>query len=106
MQYGELEMKKSGFFSVLLGLVFAVSVNTPISMAAAKSKIVWHKNLKNAFKPAKQQGKPLMVEFMAEWCPSCKMTEDSTFVNPAEIKKADRFFPVRIVMDSVLAEAK
>ena len=40
-----------------------------------------------------------MVEFMAEWCPSCKMMEDSTFVNPGVIEKADRFIPVRIDVD-------
>ena len=92
-------MKKSSFFSVLLCLVFAVRVNPPISMAAVKSKIAWHKNLKDAFKLAKQQNKPLMVEFMAEWCPSCNMMEDSTFINPAVIEKADRFIPVRIDVD-------
>jgi thiol:disulfide interchange protein DsbD len=84
-------------------------MNPPISTAVAKSKIAWHKNLKDAFKLAKQQNKPLMVEFMAEWCPSCSMMEDSTFVNPAVIKKADRFVPVRIDVDrqkDVAAEYK
>ena len=102
-------MKKSNFISVLLCLVFAVSVNTPISMAAVKPKIAWHKNLKDASKLAKQQNKPLMVEFMAEWCPSCNMMEDSTFINPAVIKKADRFVTVRIDVDKqkdVAAEYK
>jgi thiol:disulfide interchange protein len=92
-------MKKSGFFNVLLCLIFAVGAIMLDSAAMARPKIAWHKDIRDAFKLAKQQGKPLMVEFMAEWCPSCKMMEDSTFVNPEVVEKTDRFVPVRIDVD-------
>jgi thiol:disulfide interchange protein len=102
-------MKKTDILSILLCLVLTAGMNASISTAAVKPKITWHKNLKDAFRLAKQQGKPLMVEFMAEWCPSCKMMEDSTFISPAVIEKADRFVAVRIDVDrqkDVAAEYK
>jgi thiol:disulfide interchange protein len=92
-------MKKPGLFVVLTCFVSVVCANAPLSNAAAKSKIAWHRNLKEALNLAKQHGKPLMLEFMAEWCPSCKMMEDSTFIDSAVIEKTGRFIPVRIDVD-------
>jgi thiol:disulfide interchange protein len=67
--------------------------------SALKSGVAWHQDLRAAIKQAAKLDKPLMIEFMAEWCPSCKMMEDSTFVNPGVIERADRFIPVRIDVD-------
>jgi thiol:disulfide interchange protein len=85
--------------AVLLILVFASAINAQSPGPAVKSGIDWKRNLKAAFELAAKQDKPLMVEFMAEWCPSCKMMEDSTFVDPGVIEKAARFVPVRIDVD-------
>jgi len=70
-----------------------------VAKSAHKPGIAWHRDLNAAFKQASRLDKPLMVEFMAEWCPSCKMMEDSTFVDPGVIEKTDRFIPVRIDVD-------
>jgi thiol:disulfide interchange protein len=82
---------------LILFLTSAIYALTP--GPAVKSGIDWNRNLKAAFELAARQDKPLMVEFMAEWCPSCKMMEDSTFVDPGVIEKAGRFIPVRIDVD-------
>jgi thiol:disulfide interchange protein DsbD len=92
-------MKKSILNRVLICLAFTAAVHAPVTTAAAKPKIAWNNDLKNAFRLAEKEGKPLMVEFMAEWCPSCRMMEDSTFVVPGVIEKAGRFIPVRIDVD-------
>ncbi len=83
----------------LLVAAFAVGAGARSAKSAHKPGIAWHRDLNAAFKQASRLDKPLMVEFMAEWCPSCKMMEDSTFVDPGVIEKTDRFIPVRIDVD-------
>jgi thiol:disulfide interchange protein len=80
-------------------LAFAIGAGAQPPKSAHKPGIAWHQDLKAAFKQAVKLDKPLMIEFMAEWCPSCKMMEDSTFVAPGVIEKTDRFIPVRIDVD-------
>jgi thiol:disulfide interchange protein len=79
--------------------VFALGIHAQSPGPAVKPGIDWKRNLKTAFELAARQNKPLMVEFMAEWCPSCRMMEDSTFADPGVIEKTGRFIPVRIDVD-------
>jgi thiol:disulfide interchange protein len=80
-------------------LFFASAANAQSPGQAVKSGIDWNRNLMTAFELAALRNKPLMVEFMAEWCPSCRMMDDSTFVDPGVIEKAGLFVPVRIDVD-------
>ena len=84
-----------GFFLLLA----ASNISAQPQRTAQKPGIGWQRNLDDAFKLAAEKDRPLMVEFMAEWCPSCRMMEDSTFVDPGVIEKAGRFVPVRIDVD-------
>jgi thiol:disulfide interchange protein len=94
------KISMSGRASIgFLILFFASAINAQLPEPALKSGIDWKLNLKTAFELAAQQDKALMVEFMAEWCPSCRMMEDSIFVDPGVIEKAGRFIPVRIDVD-------
>ena len=96
-------MKKSvtirGAAVSLLILASAVVTCRQAPKSAQQSGIAWNLELDAAFKQAAKLNKPLMVEFMAEWCSSCRMMEDSTFIDPAVIEKAGHFIPVRIDVD-------
>ena len=63
------------------------------------AEIHWNQDIDHALAQAKKQNKPLMIDFMATWCPPCHRMEDSTFSHPEVIKKTDSFITVRIDVD-------
>ena len=61
--------------------------------------IQWTNDLVDGFQRAEEKNKALMVEFTADWCPYCRMMEDSVFSQPEVIRKTGQFVPVRIDVD-------
>ena len=63
------------------------------------AEIHWSSSIDSALVQAEQTNKILMIDFMATWCPPCRAMEDSTFNQPAVIKKTRHFLTVRIDVD-------
>jgi thiol:disulfide interchange protein DsbD len=61
--------------------------------------IAWMTDLNQGIEMARAKKKPLMIDFMAEWCPTCQKMEATTFKDPEVIKRSAGFIPVQIDVD-------
>ena len=72
----------------------------------AGESIHWHEDFDQAMAEAKSSGKPLFLDFYAEWCGPCKMMDRKTYPDLAVIKQMERLVAVRIDVDQNEALAK
>jgi thiol:disulfide interchange protein DsbD len=71
-----------------LGLNHSVDPNAPA--------ITWMSNEEEARAKATAEGKPMLIDFGAEWCTACKELEHDTFPDPNVRNEAKRFIALRV----------
>lgn len=60
------------------------------------SRIMWLDDYEAARAQATTEGRPLLVDFGADWCAACTELEHGPMSDPRVIRDAKRFIPVRI----------
>ncbi len=73
-----------------LGLIFWLSA------LPAGAHIEWQTDYAAARARAESEGKPLLVDFGADWCLACNELEHEAMSDPRVVAEAQRFIPVRI----------
>ena len=72
--------------------------------AADAAAIPWQKDFKTALREARASGKPVLVDFWAQWCEWCHELDATTYRDARVIELARDFLPVKVDTEGTLAE--
>lgn len=62
----------------------------------ASGSVRWERRFERALKKAQALGRPLMVDFWADWCTWCLRLDQTTYQDPQVVKLSEEFVPVKV----------
>ncbi|MFQ5702035.1 MAG: thioredoxin family protein, partial [Acidobacteriota bacterium] len=89
----------------LLSCVVLMLSATARNVPAGRSILPFTDDLDQALEQAASAGKPVVLVFIAVWCPNCQRMEKTTFTDPVIARHADDLVWVMVDIDRHLALA-
>ncbi len=66
-----------------------------VKPSPAAQGVVWRDYSDQALVQAENEGKPVIIDFSADWCVACKELEHETFVDPEVVRLSKQFVTLR-----------
>jgi thiol:disulfide interchange protein DsbD len=66
----------------------------------ARSSLAWRNDESRALEEARTSGRPILIDFTADWCAACHELDRDTWSDPAVQKELSRFVTLRFDMTS------
>lgn len=92
--------------SLLTAVTFLTFAGAAICTAAPPDDVHWFNTLEEATSAAKESGRPILVDFWADWCTACKVMDREVYSDSAFAEAARGFVAVRINYDKKTAIAR
>jgi thioredoxin-like negative regulator of GroEL len=87
-------------------LLVLAGAETAYSKPAPPDEVHWYTTLDEATTAAKESGRPMLVDFWADWCAACKVMDREAYSEPAFAEAARGFVAVRLNYDKKTALAR
>ena len=82
-------------------VLLLAGMGTPL---LAEEAIRWERDFQAAVRHAALSGKPIVVDFWADWCGFCKRLDETTYIDPLVVKLSKGFVWVKVDTEGSPAE--